>query len=103
MTLYDALIWVTGGPGAGAASYWLMGHIPYLMNLRADVKRYVSLALAAALSLLAWGLMMALGYALVPSSVTAAAEQIFLVVLTAVLTSQGVHGAIDLRRRANGA
>ena len=84
--------------GSGAVVFWLMEHVPWLAGLRADYKRYASLALSALLPMLAWAAMVALGYAAAPETWQGWVERLFALAAGAVFVSQGLHGALRLRR-----
>jgi hypothetical protein len=100
LTLRDALLLLISG-GGGAISYWLMAKVPALANIeRPDFKRYVSLAIQAALPVLAWLVMLGMGYEQAPLVWQGWVEKAFALAAGAILVGQTMHGAIDLRRRA---
>jgi hypothetical protein len=100
LTLRDAL-WLLASGGGGAIAYWLMDKVPALANIkRPDVKRYVSLIIQAALPIVAWLIMLGLGYESAPVTWQGAVERMFALAAGAIIVGQGLHGAIDLRRKA---
>jgi hypothetical protein len=96
MSLREVLLAVVSG-GGGAIVYWLMDHVKPLETLRPDYKRYASLALSAVLPVLAWLIMLGLGYDAPPPTWQGWLEQAFALAAGAILVSQGVHGAAKLR------
>jgi hypothetical protein len=100
LTLKDALLLLVSG-GGGAISYWLMAKVPALVAIkRPDYKRYVSLAIQAALPILSWLVMMGMGYESPPVAWQGWIERCFALAAGAIIVGQGMHGAIDLRKRA---
>ena len=98
MTLQDALIWILSGGGAGQIAYWLMEAVPFLANLTAVWKRYVSLALAALLAVAAFGIGVVFTYLPTPASGREWVEAIFSVIALALGWSQAVHGMTRLAK-----
>ena len=95
--LRESLNLVISG-GAGAIVFWLMENVPALARLRPDLKRYVSLALACLLPVLAWLAAVGMGYSPAPATWQGWVEQAFALAAGALLVSQGAHGALRLRR-----
>lgn len=92
-------LFVAGGSIIGAAVYWIMDTFDFFKNLQPAPKRFVSLALSAALPVLAWVIMLIMGYDAAPATWQGWIERIFALALTPILVSQGVHGLRDLRQR----
>jgi hypothetical protein len=95
-TIKDALTWLLSAPGAAAVTYFLMENVSYLRNLQANYKRYASLALAAALAMGAFSVMVGLGYQEAPAGWQAWVEALFAVAFMAVGGSQWLHGLRQL-------
>ena len=98
-TLTLALSWLFSGPGAGAASFFLMEKIPALANLSAELKRYVSMALAAVIAMAAFSVAVVLEYQPSPAGWQAWLEALFAVAGVAVGIGQMIHGRVKLRNR----
>ena len=98
MDLKEVLLWVISG-GSGALVTWLMNNVEALANLAPDYKRYASWGLSAAVPLLAWGALLAMGYEPVPASWQAAVERVFALVFVAFSAIQGIHAVTELRQR----
>ena len=98
MSLRDALLILVSG-GGGAVVYWLMENIKFLKALYPDHKRYVSLGLSMLLPVLAWLVMLAMSYEPAPTNWQGWVESIFALAAGAIIVSQGLHGAIQLKRR----
>ena len=100
MELKDFLFWLTAGGGAGIVGYWVMDQVAkYRPGLSSEFKRYLSLALAAGLAMLAHYVLVVMAYAPSPESVQAWVEALFSVAAVAVGLSQAIHGRVDLRDR----
>ena len=99
MTLVDALKWVLLSGGAGVLAYFLMGRVPELAGMQPEPKRYVSWLLSALFAMLAFSLMVALGYSEEPVSVQGWIEQLFYYSSLAIGTSQVTHARRDLSKR----
>lgn len=97
LTLREALVYLMSG-GAGAVVFWLMENIPFLASLAADYKRYVSLALSAFIPVGAWLIMLGMGYEPAPEAWQGWLERIFALIAAALVVSQGLHGALRLRK-----
>lgn len=98
MSLKEALLILVSG-GGGAVVYWLMDVIPWLKELRPDHKRYASLALSCLLPIAAWLIMIVMSYLAAPLTWQGWIESAFALAAGALLVSQGVHGAVKLRKR----
>ena len=98
-TLGEAIAWVLSGGGAGVIAYFLMEKVEFLADLGADYKRYVSIALTAALALLAWGAGLGMQYLAVPADWRGWIEAAFSTIAVALVTAQTIHGATALRKR----
>ena len=98
-TLEGFLLWIIGGGGAGAVAFWLMEKLP-LSGLPSELRRYVSLGLAAGVACLAFVGAVQLGYKPTPVTGQAWLEQLFAIAFLAVTTGQTIHGRLRLRRRA---
>ena len=97
-SLGEALAWVLSGGGAGVIAYFIVGKTS-LNELGADYKRYASIAVTAALAIVAWGAGMGMNYLNVPVDWRGWVEAAFSVIAVALTTSQVIHGARDLRQR----
>lgn len=96
MELQDfLLIFVSGG--GGIVVYWLLEHVPALANLSSEMKRYVSLALAAMLPIPFYLLGVAMQYWSAPADWRSWVESLFAIAAGAVIASQAVHGRRQLR------
>jgi len=98
MSLREALLAVLSG-GGGIVVYWLMEFIPQLKELRADYKRYASLVLSGLLPVLAWLVLLGMGYEQPPATWQAWVERVFALAAGALLVGQGIHGAKKLAPR----
>ena len=94
---YRILLWFVTGGGAGTVSYWLMEHVAWLTYLKAEYKRYVSVALSAFLAMAAYAVAVGLSYQESPGNVQAWLEALFAAASVAVVLSQVVHGRRKLR------
>ncbi len=95
MELSEFLLWLVSGGGAGIVAYWLMERIG--KNIASsEIKRYLSLALAAGLAMLAYYGQTFLGYVATPETAQAWLEALFSVAAVAIGLSQAVHGRIKL-------
>lgn len=99
ITLQEALAWVISGGGAGVIAWFLMDKIEFLKTLGPDYKRYASLALTALLAVAGWLASIGMAYVVPPETWRGWVESVFSVIAVALLVSQGVHGAINLRKR----
>ena len=103
LSLGEAIAWVLSGGGAGIIAYFAVGKIKFLSDLAPDYKRYASIGLTALLALVAWGAGLGMEYLKMPVDWRGWIEAAFSTIAIALVTSQGIHGAIDLRaRRLNG-
>lgn len=99
MTLQDFLVWVLSGGGAGIVAYWLMQRIEERANVSAEMKRYLSLLLAALAAVLAYFGSVWIGYEPQPETVKTWIEAVFSVIAIAIAASQAIHGFMRLRDR----
>ena len=95
--LYKILLWFVTGGGAGTVSYWLMENVAWLTYLKAEYKRYASVALSAVLAMAAYALTVALAYQAAPETVQAWLEALFAAASVAIGLSQMIHGRRKLR------
>lgn len=103
ITLQALFIWILTNGGAGAVAYFIMDKVRWLKEQPPDYKRYWSLGIAALVSGAAWGAGMLMTYYPVPVDWRAWVETAFATIGVAVVSSQLIHGATDLRReRLNG-
>ena len=96
-TLALVLTWLFSGPGAGAAAYFLMEKIPFLIDLTSELKRYVSMALAAVIAMAAFSVAVGLEYQPAPADWKAWVEALFSVAGVAIGVGQVIHGRLKLR------
>lgn len=94
--LKTAILWLLSGGGAGVATYFLMDEVPALTKLTPKLKRFISLALAAVIAMLAFCAGVALNYVPTPADAQAWIEQLFTAGGLAMGLSQSIHGARDL-------
>ena len=103
ITLSEVFAWVLSGGGAGILAYIAVAKVKWLKDLPPDYKRYWSLGLAAIIAAGVWLASIGMGYVAQPETWRSWVETVFGVVALALLMSQTVHGAVDLRyRRLNG-
>jgi len=95
--LFQFLIWIISGGGATAATYFLMEKVKSLTELSGEYKRYASLILAAVIAMLAFVIVVLLGYHQQPMGVQSWVENLFAVAFISVTSSQAVHGRTKLR------
>jgi len=95
--LFQVLTWIVCGPGAGVAAYFLMEKVPALRRLASEAKRYVSLALSAAIAMVAFRFTIWMGYYPLPAAPRQWIEQLFAVSFVATGGSQIIHGRVKLR------
>jgi hypothetical protein len=100
MTLAGFLAWLVSTAGAAAATFWLMENVPWLKSRPAEAKRYLSLAIAGAVPVLAGLAMIGLGYNQAPAAWQGWLEMLFALAAPAIIASQGVHGALVLRKKS---
>jgi len=96
-SIWSVLSWVAGGTGAGIVSYWVMTKLPW-KEAQSELKRYTSLALAVVIAWAAWFLLLWGGVQAMPGVWQSWLEQLFAVAVPALLASQSLHGAKDLRK-----
>lgn len=99
MSLKEALLAVLSG-GGGWLTYVLMEHVPAFKKIkRPDHKRYVSLLLSGLLPVLAWLVLLGMGYESAPATWQAWVERVFALAAGALIVGQGIHGAKKLAPR----
>ena len=99
MTLQEFLVWIISGGGAAALAYGIMELIGKRADLSSELKRYLSLVVAAVLAAGAYALRVLFGYDPAPATFLGWLEAIFAVIGLAVTVSQAIHGRLKLRRR----
>lgn len=95
--LSQVLTWFVSGGGAGIVAYFLMEKVRPLAELTSELKRYVSLFLAAVLAMAAFALAVGLRYVESPSTIQSWAEALFAVAFIATNLGQIIHGRKRLR------
>ena len=98
--LSQVLTWFVSGGGAGIVAYFLMEKLRPLAELTSELKRYVSLLLAAVLAMAAFALAVGLRYVEAPTTIQAWAEALFAVAFIATNLGQIIHGRTRLRSPA---
>lgn len=100
MDLMNLLQLIVGGGAAGTLAYFVLGKWEWYTLQNADTKRIVAFVANALLAVVAWGAMLAMGYAEAPADGRAWVESIANIVIalgsTAFATSQAWH-ARELR------
>ena len=94
-TLEQFLVWIVGGGGCATLTYLLMENVAELAELQPKLKRFASLMLAVALSILAFGAAVGLSYYPSPDGWQGWLESLFAVsamAFVAIGGSQGLHG-----------
>ena len=98
--LRDAILYVLNG-GAGAVVGWLFEHVAFLKEwlggLRDDYARYVTWGASILVTLLLWGVALAMTYEPVPVDWRAAIERIFALAALSITGSQVYHAVTVLR------
>ena len=94
--LMQFLVWIAGGVGAGAVTYYLFENVPQLASLQPKLKRYGSLALSAVVAMAAFAAAVGLGYFDTPAGAQGWLEALFAVAFVAVGGGQVLHGAKKL-------
>jgi hypothetical protein len=100
VTLAALIAWILTNGGAGWFTWFLMSKIKWFAGMDADYKRYWSLGIAAVVAGAAWGLGMLMNYYPVPTDWRSGLEMAFATIGVAIVSSQLIHGAVDLRKRA---
>lgn len=95
--LWDVLAWVAGGTGAGFLAYWVMNKLPW-KEAQAELKRYSGLALSVVFAWAAWFVLLWAGVQVMPIGAKEWLEKLFAVAVPALLASQSMHGARELRK-----
>ena len=93
--LAETLKWLMSA-GAGVVTFFVMEKVPQLGEMSSEAKRYISIALAAALSMGAYAGAVGLGYEPMPADVQAWVESLFAVAFVASGLSQVMHGKLVL-------
>lgn len=99
MELTELLTWILSGGGAGVIAYWAMEHLAFLVQLKAQYKRYVSLALAGGLAMLGYLAAVGMNYQVGPETAKGWIEALFSVIGVAIGLSQLIHGVKILPMR----
>lgn len=97
LTLGGFLVWLMSAAGATAVTVWGMDAVPWLKAQSAEARRYLSLAIAAVLPVLAWLATLGLGYSEAPVTWQGWMEAVFALAAPSIVASQGLHGALRLR------
>lgn len=98
MELNEFLLWLIAGGGAGVVGYWLMNQVAkYWPDLSSELKRYLSLIIAAGLAMLAYYVQTLMSYVPTPETTQAWIEVLFSVAAVAIGLSQTIHGRFRLR------
>jgi hypothetical protein len=96
MDLQQIVAWLAAG-GCGIVVYWLMDHVPFLVDMDGQWKRVVSVVfLPLLVGALAFGAAVFTGYEPTPENWQGIVTGVMLWIVTAV--SQVTHGARDLKR-----
>lgn len=96
--LFQGLIWIVSGGGAGVLAYFLMEKIPAFANLSSEGKRYASVALAALCGIGAFLVAIVMLYRPEPETWRQWVEQLFAAAFVSVTTSQVIHGRAKLHQ-----
>lgn len=99
LTLEGCLRWASG-IGCGVLAFWAMNNVRWLVTLREDWKRYAALLISATVAMLAFASLVALRFEPAPIGAIAWIDAFLAVISASVLSSQALHGATTLRRRA---
>lgn len=97
MTLQDLLLLLMTAMGGGSV-FWLMENVAFLRGLSPEYKRYTSLLLSAAIPVAAWLVGVLMAYWTPPETWRGWIEAVFAVACGGVLTSQTLHGALNLAK-----
>lgn len=104
-SLFEALAWVLSG-GAGIAIYaiweWLSVRVPGIEEIAPHWKRDIVVVLSASLAMIAYAVMVALGYSSSPVGVKGWLESMFLYGLVGAVSSQVAHGHFSLAKKRTG-
>jgi hypothetical protein len=97
MNLAELLSWVLSGGGAGVASYFLWNELEgtfpdYMGRWSKKAKRYATLGMASVLAILAYLVVVAMGYEPTPEDVKGWVESVFSVIAVSIGLSQMIHG-----------
>ena len=96
MELIAFLIWLLSGGGAAWVAYKLMEIVPFLVNLVPRDKRYVSLALAGVVAMIAQAAAVGIGITPTPADWLGWVTLLFSAASLAVIGSQAKHGQANL-------
>ena len=96
MELQAFIVWLVSGGGAAWVAFKLMEIVPFLVNLVPRDKRYVSLALAGVVAMLAQAALVGVGATPTPADCLAWVELLFSAAALAVIGSQAKHGQVIL-------
>jgi hypothetical protein len=99
MTVKDFLLLLMSA-GSGGVVYWAMESFAWLKNLKPEAKRYVSYGLAALLPVVGWLLGIGMDYWESPIGWRAWVEAVFALAAGAIIVSGGLHGRLQLSKRA---
>jgi len=99
LTLQRALVWLLQQGGAAWVAYWLIEHIKPLVELQAEIKRYVSWGIAGLLAVGGYMLTIAIGVNVAPVGTVPWINALLGVVATAIIGGQMIHGAAQLRKK----
>ena len=98
--LQQFLFWVLG-PGAGVVAWWLLGfvqrHNPEIDGLSKEHKTYLAIIVSAALAIVTYLTVVALGYLPTPINDQMWVEGIFAVAGSSFGLSQIIHAATEKR------
>ena len=94
--LNQVLVWIVGGGGAAALTYYIFENVKKLDTLTPLYKRFASLVVAAVLAVGAYAASVGLAYVVTPVGWQGWLEALFAVAFVAVFGSQGIHGARKL-------
>ena len=97
--LKQVLVWIVGGGGAAALTFYVFENVKKLAALAPKPKRYASLGIAAVLAVVAYAATVGLNYSDAPAGWQGWLEALFAVAFVAVFGSQGLHG---MRKLGNG-
>ena len=97
--MQEVLGWIISSGGAGVLAYWLMEHIPFLVALSAEWKRYASFVLSGAIACLAFVALVFSGFEPQPATWQAWVDALLSVIAGAVIVAQGAHARLKLSKR----
>ena len=97
-SLKTVLLWIIGGGGSAAVTFFLFENVAKLAALDPKPKRFASLGVSALLAMSAFSVAVAMTYLPTPLDWRAWLESLFAVAFVAVGGSQWIHGAYRLAR-----